>query len=76
MFINQITHKTTINAIVKHKITEEELLNIHTLEELKLFSYTTRAVGGYGINIIESTLKININLITKSEYCNNQRREH
>ncbi len=37
MLINQITHKTTINAIIKQKITEEELLNIHTLEELKLF---------------------------------------
>lgn len=37
MMINQITHKTTINAIIKHNITEEELMNIHSLEELKLF---------------------------------------
>ena len=37
MLINQITHKTTINAIIKHNITEEELMNIHSLEELKLF---------------------------------------
>ena len=37
MLLKNITHKTSLNAIKKHNITEEQLESINSLQELRLY---------------------------------------
>ena len=37
MLLKNITHKTSLSAIKKHNITEEQLESMQTVSELKLF---------------------------------------